>query len=563
MPTETDLRVLRAPVPKLEMAAFGAAIAAKLAILFAFAWHARFVMDEFVFLGNAKYLAHDFFHTIWPAKTVGYAVFFDLAHRIGWDAVSILRIGRFQTALLGCATVALVYACARAMGESRPRALSIILILLCFSNFIERIFRTIAEPVAVFFAVAALLVVIRKSALSWRELIGAGVLSGLSFLCTQKAVYFNVALGIGLVADAAMARSLAGSLRRGGWLVLGWLLAICAYCLAFGGADALAVAHGIVFGPVEVATHGGDVYPDLRRFVLQTLTRNAILYLACFSGMILSLAQIRALSGQRRIALVFSLVITVLVFLHNQPWPYVFIMALPFVALWALVPLDRLASSPRALKIAVAGLALAVALSFARNAQFWRIDNARQLQTVARAEALLAPREAYFDGIAMLPNRAEPSDLWLDKRAVLLTLAQRERSQAYRNLAGAAPKVIIWSYRMDEIYPVVAPLIEHSYVTAAPNIRLAGSPLVRGQRVLFKVPWPGRYRLYDRTGSAVPGFVTVGGLTSAGHVELARGLATLTLAGGPYEAFLLPEGDYRGRLWPGPDDFDLFADVYN
>ncbi|MFT4161536.1 hypothetical protein, partial [Shinella sp.] len=53
-------------------------------------------------------------------------------------------------------------------------------------------------PLAVFFAVAALLVVLRARELSGRQLVIAGVLSGLSFLATQKSIYFNFALGLGL-----------------------------------------------------------------------------------------------------------------------------------------------------------------------------------------------------------------------------------------------------------------------------------------------------------------------------------------------------------------------------
>ncbi|TGT34736.1 hypothetical protein, partial [Mesorhizobium sp. M8A.F.Ca.ET.167.01.1.1] len=86
----------------------------------------------------------------------------------------------------------------------------------------ERVFRTIAEPLALFFAVAALLAVLRARELGGRQLVAAGILSGLSFLATQKSVYFNVALGLGLVADAALARRYAAGVARGAWLVLGW-----------------------------------------------------------------------------------------------------------------------------------------------------------------------------------------------------------------------------------------------------------------------------------------------------------------------------------------------------
>jgi hypothetical protein len=538
-------------------------IALKIAILFAFAWHSRFVMDEFVQLGWAKYLGHGLFDTIWHAKAVGYAVFYKLAHLIGWNGTSILLIGRVQTALLACATLAIVYGCARALGNDRLRSLAIVLVLLCFSNFMERIFRTIAEPLALFFAAIALLVVLRGRADQARTVIVAGVLSGLSFLATQKAVYFNVALGLALVGDAALARQYVDAVKRGGWLVLGWALPIVAYCFIFGGSDPVPIAKNLAFGPVEIATTGQDSYNNLRSYVEQTLFRNAVLYIFCFVGMILGLLRITRMDERNRIALIFAIIITALVFTHNQPWPYVFIMALPFMALWSLTPLDRIASRKLYLGAAWAVLCIAIVGSFVRNAQYLRIDNKAQLELVARAESLIGLNEIYFDGIGMLPNRMEPSILWLDRIYVLKTLREGNRSEAYRILANTPPKVILWSYRMDAIDPVVAPLIRNSYVQIAPNLRIAGRRLRLGESATFNVPIPGRFQLYSETGTPLPGRVEVDGRVKAPPFHLAGGKRTVTLRSGPAGALLLPEGSYAGTIKAGNDNGRLFEGVYN
>ncbi|WP_292530556.1 hypothetical protein, partial [Mesorhizobium sp.] len=102
----------------------------------------------------------------------------------------------------------------------------------------------------------------------------------------------------------------------------------------------------------------------------------------------------------------------------------------------------------------------------------------------------------YFDGIGMLPNRSEPSTLWLDRHYVLATLRQGDRSEAYEIFSKSPPKMILWSYRMEYIYPVIAPLIRNSYVTVAPNLRIAGSRLYLGEQEVFDVPIPGVYGLY-------------------------------------------------------------------
>ena len=539
-----------------------ALIVLKIATIFIFAWHSRFVMDEFVQLGWAKYLGNGLFENVWPAKAVGYAIFYKLAHVIGWDAQSILLIGRMQTALLGCATLALVYSCARALGEKRVRALFIVLILLCFSNFMERIFRTIAEPLALFLALAALLVILRGEALGARRVVMAGVLCGLSFLATQKAVYFNVALGLGLLTDALVSQRYLVGIQRGIWLVLGWVIPIAAYCLVFGGLDPLPIARNIVFGPLEVATSGGDVYDGLRSFVLQTLQRNAVFYAFCLAGMAMALRHFARLGERRRIALVFSVVITAFVFAHNQPWPYVFIMALPFMVLWVLVPLDRLAADALHLRLAGILLMSAVALSFISNLIYLRIDNAAQLKLVARAEAMLGPSDQYFDGVAMLPNRREPSALWLDARAVLNTLQGGQKSEAYRIFTQFQPKLILWSYRMDGIAPVVARVIELSYVGVAPNIRMAGRRLVQGQPARFTIPLSGSYGLYSEAGEPVHGLVEIGGALLKPPFQLAHGKTVVTLRDGLSGALLLPEGSYRGLFEPGRDNDRLFDNVY-
>lgn len=531
----------------------GLLIALKLLFLFTFAVHGRFVMDEFVQLGWAKYLGHGLFDTIWPAKAVGYAVFYKAAHLIGWDARSILIAGRLQTALLGCVTIAMLYAIARSLGSDRLRALAIVLVLLSFSNFIERIYRTIAEPLALFFAVAALLVIVRRSAEHPGRLIAAGALCGLSFLATQKAIYFDVALGIALVGEAVLGGRPRAGLERGWWLVLGWCMPVAIYCLAFGGGDALAVGRNLILGPTVIAGRGAGDYGGLRQFVMQSLGRNALVYLFCFAGAALAVLRFRRLSEARRIALIFTLVITVLIFAHDQPWPYVFIMAQPFLALWAIEPIDRLAANPLHARTAAGVLAIGIAVSFVRNIQYEQFGNERQLALVDRAQSLLGPDEVYFDGIGMLPNRREPSTLWIDQHYVLKTLREGRNSEAYRILAQSPPKLIIWSYRMDAIEPVIGPLVRRSYVQVAPNIRLAGAHLVSGKTAVFVAPVAGTYGWYDLSGRrlALP------------PVTLPKGSAELRLPSGPSEALLLPLGRYAGKFASGDDDADLFAGVYS
>jgi hypothetical protein len=278
--------------------------------------------------------------------------------------------------------------------------------------------------------------------------------------------------------------------------------------------------------------------------------------------MILALTRIRTLDSSTRIALIFSLVITALVFAHDQPWPYVFIMALPFLSLWGLVPIDALARHPHYRNAACAALAIGVAVSFAHNAAALRIDNGAQLTLVARAERLTAPHELYLDGVAMLPNRFEPGNVWLDRSTVLRTLREGRRSELVRSFLESPPKTILWNYRLEAVRPLIAPLIHNSYVRVAPNIWVAGRRLTSGRAATFDVPFSGSYALYDADGKTLNGEVEVDGRLFGSQLDLPLGRKTVTLRGGNKTALLLPKRSYEGLVCEGADNERLFADVY-
>lgn len=446
------------------------AIGGKLAILFALAFYARFVTDELWQLSQSLYLFDGFFETITPGKALGYALFYELAHAIGWSSVSTALLARLQTALLACGTLYLTYRCARALGEDKLRAALIVLLLLSFSNFVERIFRTISEPLAVFFAVAALLMVLRDRADRPARLLLSGLFLGLAFVSTQKAIFFDVALGLALVADAAWERRYGHAIARGLWLVAGWALAVAAYCLVLGEGRPVPVFENLILVPADIATRGGaDVYGGLRQYVWQTLSRNFLIYGFCFTGMFVSARRFGSLVSGERIALVFTAIVTLLIFTHSEPWPYVFIMAMPFLALWALrayaaLPVGFLRRN------APVWVALAIALSFAANLYYFRFGNRDQLDLMTRAEARLAPGDTYFDGIGMLVNRRQSPPLWLDRRHVLMTLEQGTQSPAYQSLTHTQPRLILQTYRTAQIREVIDPAIAGSYEKVSANI---------------------------------------------------------------------------------------------
>lgn len=532
---------------------------AKAVLLFIFAFRLQFVMDEFWQLGQAKYLFNDLFHTKWPAKAVGYAVFYLPAHELGNSAVSVLTLGRLQAALLGCGTCVLTYLIAIRLGEDRLRALIIVLLLLCFSNMMERLFRTRAEPVALFFGAFALYVMVGAKVDQAGRLFVAGVLSGLSFLSTQKAIYFNFGLGAALFLEGALSGRYRNAVARGALLVSGWAFAVAVYCLIFGGSNPERILENIFFGPVEVAVNGGIPYSNLRIYLYQTLIRNFFLYIACFVGIATTFLGWRNLTEQQRIALIFTSIVSLLVAVHNQPWPYVFIMAQPFLVLWVLRFLDVFPKGDRNRKTFIAMIGFQIVGSFASNILTLNESNATQLAVVKKADRLLRTGEEYFDGTGMLPNRRESTSLWLDARNVMKTLDQKSASEAAVGLKENPPKLIIWSYRMLNIEPVVGDWIERHYVKVDPNLWVTGSNIAPGKASPVQIVWAGEYRVYGKGGEPLPGTLSNGTLTGP-ILKLEAGEHEIDWSG-PDGVLLPSNADYVG-MQSDAQDIVMFPDLY-
>lgn len=448
-------------------------VLAKIAILLVLAVNTRFVMDEFWHFTQPVYLFDGTFDTIWPKKAVGYVVFYELSHLIGWDAKSMLITGRLTTAGLALALAMCIYKCARALGYERVTAILAVALLLSFSTFIERGFRLRSEPLALLFAAMAVLVIVRYETDRAKTLLLAGLLSGLAFVTTQKSVYFNFALGAALVVDAICIGSVSRAVKRGSLLILGWAFAIAIYAVLLGGSAMPQVLEVLFFGPAELALNGGGYYEGLDAFVWQTFWRNPLQYGLVGIGLLLCANRFPKSDSATRIFLAYTVLLMVLVLSHNQTWPYVFTMALPFLAIYgAVAATDLLRRSERSLAIVVTILVMIAVQSTVRNVQYLSHDNQVQMILVQQTEALLAKDETYFDGIGMIPSRRMEPRLWLDAQAVGKVNEEGQNSTLYHDLLHAEPHVVISTYRTDNLDPVFTSALEKSYGFMSPHIML-------------------------------------------------------------------------------------------
>lgn len=526
----------------IALAVFTAAKALLLALL---SYNSRFVTDEFQQGGFSAIIPEGFYKNFFPMKTILFAYFYLPAHWLGENTVQVMLIARAQTLLLGFAFAVFVYAISRNIGRDRGEALFNVAVLLAFSNFMERAFSVRAEPLAVFFALSALWTLTRE----WRGAgrpFAAGLLSGLSFLATQKAVYFNAALGLGVAGKGVLNRDFKGAGKDIGLYIPGWALTLLAYGVYFRGIEFHEVIRHIFTAPARLALHGGEYFvQDLRQFIYQTLSRNTVAYALCFTGMLIGLARIRKISEPERVSLLSAISITVFIFNHNQPWPYVFIMALPFMSLFAADVFRLMAPSGGRRKHVAMMIALVALLpSFGRNVWYFSITNLLQNETALQAESLLKPGERYCDGVGMIVTRPIARPAWWDPRAIRIIRADAEKGDfdSIEKVFAKEPKLWILNYRVYKLRDVLEPYFRNSYIRIYPNVLISGVAASSDTETLFKNRWSGEYRLYDPRGEKLDLRLAVDGEIVDQPVRLDVGDHSIKLAGEGGPAYLLPAG---------------------
>ncbi len=259
---------------------------------------------------------------------------------------------------------------------------------------------------AVFFATAAVFVAVGGEGPG--RAFFAGLLAGGAFLSTQKAVYPLAALGLAFAVSGIGVFHVRRQLARVGAYAGGIAAALLAYAMWFDLRNPFRVLSMVFLSPLHFAPiHGNPHYAGIRGlYIPQTLGRNPVSYALAAIGLALVLARLRSSPPRIRLAAVAASIVTLLVFLHEQPWPYAFVMALPFLSVFAPEALSWL-EAHAADRGPWVRLAVCVLLMWQlpRNLAYLGHDNGVQNQVVEYAERLLGPDDRYFDGIGMVPTR--------------------------------------------------------------------------------------------------------------------------------------------------------------
>lgn len=481
----------------------------KLVLLCVLSWQSRYVMDEYNEAHTFVHAQEGFYKGYEPYKTVLYVYYYGLAHQLGQSTVDLMHAARMLSLLLVFGIIYLVWLIGRALGYGSYGALFCVAVLLSFSTFMERAFRVRSEPMALLFALLALYLMVRRPGFSRFKLFLVGLVSALSFLNTQKAAYFVVALALALAVvllsetTVKLTQRLRRSLLFGTWFILGFIVAMMVYAMYFKGINFLEVWTSILTRPFKMAVSGGTLYPKISQYYTQTWERNILAYLLCLGGLAYGLARYRYQSQSARLVAFWSLGLVLFTLYHKQPWPYFFIFVIPALSLFCLPLIERCAPLFSA-KLGKNGLGVIVLLllsiSFVRNLRYLNFDNRKQNEVTSYAETLLSQNDTYLDGIFMLPDRCQGNHIWLDRTWIKKITTEVKTTGESTILSGALsppPKLIIWNYRIKKLKKTMTDYLDKGYIHLPHNIYLAGyrARTDSDGRATIKVVREGKYRL--------------------------------------------------------------------
>ncbi len=521
------------------------------------------VMDEFQGARAVHRLTDDLpYRDFKPYKTVlGYYLQLPALALPGgsWHRLTAVKLQMVALNALALCLAAL------ALGRSfdRRAVLGGLALLVTMSTFIERSPDLRVDMLTGLAGLASLLLLIERRH-AW-----AGLVCGVSFLISQKGVYYAVAANAALVVPLIGARGrdeIRDLFRFNGAALAVVGLYLAAWSAVAGPTSVLGSAVGDA-GRVAV-----DFIEDIRlRYWGQTVLRNPIFYgLALAALWHLDRRQRSGRAGPHdRLLVFYGAALILAAVLHRQPWPYFFVLLIP--TLWVLTvalfdgQLDRFAAlgaRRRSWLIAVLVI-FGLVYPLARVPVNLARDNGFQRHMVELAENALAPGETYLVGVDMLWDRDQvDTDLaWLDRLqlARLEALPAAELDRLADRIESAPLKLVIDNYRIQQLPARLRAALGQRFTFYWGNLLLY-APILESGDTSFRLAVSGDYQILAEgedagaiDGRAIRAGETIG-LEAGAHQRSGPTKIRLRL--------LLPELDalrdprYRDRR-------PLFPDVYD
>ncbi|MCU1347008.1 MAG: hypothetical protein JWO56_38 [Acidobacteria bacterium] len=437
----------------------------------------------------------------------------------------------------------------------RRAILASLALLLAMSTFLER---SAELRVDMLTAAVGLLSLV----LLMRERPGlAGLLAGLSFLVSQKGIYYGAAAAaaylLALVFASEQRRTLRDAIAFGAAC-----LAIVAAYLAFW--SAIASPHAVlatVFGTATKLALLTD-YSDIRaHYWIQTISRNPFFYtITIGSIMMLSIAAVR--DRRRGDCLLAGYVAAIAVFgiTTRQPWPYFFVIILPTALVTNAEAIARLLASriwsERRALLMLAFVAGGIVLPLTRLAVTLRRDNTPQRANIELAERIVGPGERYLAAVDLLYRREQslPELRWLDRVSMgeLYARPPAELDAIVRRLDRIPTKVVVFNYRIDFLPPPIRQALQSRFAPLSGNVLIYAPTLAPGP---FALQFGGTYVVSTDSAAAI----SIDGrpVATGTEIQLARGAHVLS--GGVARLKLRPAGAPES---PQPLT-DFFPNVYD
>jgi hypothetical protein len=400
----------------------------------------------------------------------------------------------------------------------------------------------------------------------------AGALAGVSFLISQKGVYYCLAGGaaVGLVAVTSPRGSRIGPLIRFGG---GSALTISAYMLFWIAVSSwYDVIYAVFLRPLRATgVVRGELYDIRQMFWRQTIIRNPIFYLVGFLALIqLGLGPRKDVHQERdRPLLAYGTILMALALSNNQPWPYFFVLIIPtlFVlnvsfAEWLILryPSHNKLTLPQLASVVL--LTLGVVVPIRRVPLNVARDNGFQREMVELAECVLGPTDEYIAGVDMVITRWQPVDnlRWIDapRRDAIASLDSTALAAIVDSIQQSRVKVIIDNYRIQALPPAILSYMDREFSRFWGNLYVYGPSVPAGPRDAF-VRFSGSYSVGSPGGP-----VTIDGtvIPPDGIAELERGSHRFSSSSGLRLKLREPaceaQADERFR-----EPADLFPNVYS
>ena len=411
---------------------------------------------------------------------------------IASDTWSGYRLIRVENVLITAAFLAwAAFALAR---HYRPEAVCLALLLLVtMTNFAERSFEIRVDMLSALLGLAGLLMLLERR-FAW-----AGVLCGLSFLMTQKGVYFFAA------SNAAL---------------LGWFM-VCRDRQAFGHGVAFNTGAATVVGlylgfwyviaagkPVSGATFASHyniafthLYDYLLDYWVQTLRRNPFFYAIALVHLFqLALWRLKGPANFReQTLLIYSLGLLACCMWHRQPWPYFFVLLAPTIMVLHASFFHRfLPALQGAQQFVVLLFVLMALLPLTRLEVTLKRDNGFQRHMVELASDFLEPGETYVDGIELLYDRPQQVKAlrWLDTARLRSIHAKgADFHQAILDELESRPvKLVIRNWRLIRLPTVIQTYLATHFARLWGNIHTY-APTVHPHDKLVDLKFAGTYRI--------------------------------------------------------------------